>query len=657
MKELIIESIKNKILNHYFIINPKGDKLVFHLKQGIPFVKKNLMIKHRKTGKRILKEIKSSKVEVTKDDLLEFDELGVFEIYLQMNIQNKHFLFRTNFNLQNNNSILLDKTNQRIFDPYRNFNHNLSFNYKERNFIARTTDIKKNNNSIELTGEIELLEDLNFDAVEILINLGDSVRHYFPCEYKMEDGIIKFKSSIKLDIEDENRFNKTFRVNIRLKENDMILGRSFIKSSKIKSIKDKYIDYIENEHIVEDYEDYVLYFYFNQNFYLIFSVIPKNSIQKLYRDEKRQIEFYHEKSKKPIVFFESFLGKSYSGQPKYIYERMLELDLDKYYDFVWSYEGELTIPGNPLITQRTSIQFNDFLRKSEYWISNISIPILKRSDDIIYVQTTHGTPYKQMGSDIESQNKNVNRGRAPIEAKTWNYLITPNDFSRDVFTRAYEYEGEVINRGYPANDIFYRDCSDKKAKLLDELNIPKDKKIILYTPTFRDYDVDDDDNRNFSLLLDLKKLYDSLSDDCILIIRLHYIISKNLKLTDELKEFIIDLSDYDDIADLYLISDILITDYSSAFFDYGHSKKPILFFVPDFEEYSKFRGLYSEVKECLPGPELFTNDELIEAIKNIETVSEEYHDKYEEFYNKFCSLGHGTASDDVINTIFSEAMK
>lgn len=143
----------------------------------------------------------------------------------------------------------------------------------------------------------------------------------------------------------------------------------------------------------------------------------------------------------------------------------------------------------------------------------------------------------------------------------------------------------------------------------------------------------------------------------MLIVRMHYLISKNLELSDEMKEFIIDLSDYDDISDLYLISDILISDYSSAFFDFAHSRKPILFFVPDYERYSSFRGLYQEVKDNLPGPEIETNEELIECLKNIESTKEEYKGKYDSFYNKFCNLGHGTASEDVIDIVFSEVKK
>ena len=84
-------------------------------------------------------------------------------------------------------------------------------------------------------------------------------------------------------------------------------------------------------------------------------------------------------------------------------------------------------------------------------------------------------------------------------------------------------------------------------------------------------------------------------------------------------------------------------------------EKPMLFFVPDYDKYSSFRGLYPEVKEGLPGPEIYTNDELVESIKNIEQVKRDYADKYESFYNTYCEWGHGSASEDVINIVFGGA--
>ena len=76
--------------------------------------------------------------------------------------------------------------------------------------------------------------------------------------------------------------------------------------------------------------------------------------------------------------------------------------------------------------------------------------------------------------------------------------------------------------------------------------------------------------------------------------------------------------------------------------------------MPDFEKYSSFRGLYSEVKENLPGPEIYTNDELIESIRNINLVKIRFRERYNKFYDKFCGIGHGDSSEEVINKIFGE---
>ena len=131
-------------------------------------------------------------------------------------------------------------------------------------------------------------------------------------------------------------------------------------------------------------------------------------------------------------------------------------------------------------------------------------------------------------------------------------------------------------------------------------------------------------------------------------------VSKELKIDDEMKDFVIDLSNHDDIHELFILSDILITDYSSVFFDYAHSKRPILFFMPDLEDYISSRGVYEEVLENLPGPKLTDNEELVECLNDIDKVEEEYSGKYEEFYNKYCDKGHGDASERIIKEVFGK---
>ena len=120
-----------------------------------------------------------------------------------------------------------------------------------------------------------------------------------------------------------------------------------------------------------------------------------------------------------------------------------------------------------------------------------------------------------------------------------------------------------------------------------------------------------------------------------------------------MEDFVYNLSKYDDIAELYLISDILITDYSSVFFDYANLKRPMLFFTYDLDKYRDvLRGFYIDMEKDIPGPLVFTTDEIIDSVKNIEAVSEKYADVYDTFYERFCGWEDGHASENCIKEVF-----
>ena len=123
----------------------------------------------------------------------------------------------------------------------------------------------------------------------------------------------------------------------------------------------------------------------------------------------------------------------------------------------------------------------------------------------------------------------------------------------------------------------------------------------------------------------------------------------------EYEGFVYSGIDYEDVSRLYLASDICITDYSSVFFDYANLRRPLLFFVYDYEEYAdEVRGLYIDMEKELPGPILKTNDELIEALRDIAAVEEKYSERYEDFYNRFCNVDDGHASERIIEKVFGE---
>jgi CDP-glycerol glycerophosphotransferase len=134
---------------------------------------------------------------------------------------------------------------------------------------------------------------------------------------------------------------------------------------------------------------------------------------------------------------------------------------------------------------------------------------------------------------------------------------------------------------------------------------------------------------------------------------MHVVVSNKITIPKEYEDFVLDVSKYPDIQELYLISDILITDYSSVMFDFANSRKPILFYTYDFETYrDELRGFYMDFEEEAPGPLLRTSEEIIHAILNIEEVKLKYAERYDAFYKKYCGLEDGKAAARVVDRVF-----
>ena len=363
-------------------------------------------------------------------------------------------------------------------------------------------------------------------------------------------------------------------------------------------------------------------------------------------------------NKKPIVnnkiIFESFNGEFYSDNPKYIYQYLNE-NYNEDFEFVWVINDKnVKIPGNPKKVKRLSLKHYKELATSKYWVINTrQSAIYDKRNSQIMLSTWHGTPLKRLGFDMGNVHLNNPRTKESykIDSAEWKYLISPNRYTTEILKRSFAYEGEVLETGYPRNDILH--CgTDKANEIKNKLGLPSDKKVILYAPTWRDVETYELDNAEYKLKLDLDKLKESLGDEYIILIRTHYLITDNLYLGD-CDDFAFNVSQYDDIAELYLISDILITDYSSVFFDFANLKRPILFYTYDLDEYeNELRGFYIDIRNEVPGPLLKTTEEVIDKIINIDSVVDEYREKYDEFYERFCSLEDGNASGRVVERIW-----
>lgn len=359
--------------------------------------------------------------------------------------------------------------------------------------------------------------------------------------------------------------------------------------------------------------------------------------------------------KKDLIFFESFLGKTYSDSPKYIYEYMYENNMN--YKYVWCFVENKNIPGPAKQVKRFSIKYFYYLARAKYWVSNSRLPIyLNKREGNIYLQTWHGTPLKMLVfdmKDIYSADPNY-KSNFYKQSRRWDYLSSANQYSSTIFRRAFQFEKELLEYGYPRNDILYNKNNEKDIiSLKNKLELPLDKKVILYAPTWRDDEYYDKGKYKFSLKLELDKMQQKLGDQYIVLLRTHYFIADSLDLTPY-NGFAYDFSKYEDIAELYLVSDILITDYSSVFFDYANLKRPILFYTYDLDKYrDQLRGFYLDIETEVPGPLLKTTDEVIHSIKNIDQINVQFKDKYEEFYNRFCKWDDGTASEKTVKRVFN----
>lgn len=378
----------------------------------------------------------------------------------------------------------------------------------------------------------------------------------------------------------------------------------------------------------------------------------------------RQLE-KHIFKKMPIrrdwVFIESFFGKSYSDSPKYLYEYLQKTRGDKY-RYIWVLNQKspaLAKSGKHTRVKMNSLRYVYYASRCGYRIFNVRQPAWNtKRPGVVFLETWHGTPLKKLAFDMDDITSASQNHKTLFykHGREWNYLISANRFSTDVFERAFVFDrAKILEYGYPRNDILYAENRDEiAAEVKKELGIPEGKRVILYAPTWRDNQFYDRGKYKFTLALDLGRLQKEFGDDSVVLLRTHYYIADILDLT-EYEGFVYNGSQYEDISRLYLASDICITDYSSVFFDFANLKRPILFYAYDFDEYAdEIRGMYMDMEKELPGPILRTNDAVVEALHNIDAITETYKTRYEEFYERFCSVDDGHASERVIEKVFGE---
>lgn len=359
-----------------------------------------------------------------------------------------------------------------------------------------------------------------------------------------------------------------------------------------------------------------------------------------------------------VIVFESFHGKQYSCNPRAIYEYMKKHYPD--YTFYWSL-NKASIPmlarHNLPVLPRFTFKWIYTMATAKYWVINTRMPRwMQKPEGTVFLQTWHGTPLKKLGLDIEDvkmpgTTTELYRKNFTDETSRWDYLIAPNSYSRDIFRTAFAYNGNMVESGYPRNDVLYTQNQPPTVNFLkSQMGLPTDKKIILYAPTWRDDEYIEVGKYSFQLKLDLQAMKAALGDDFVLLLRMHYLIADHMNLTG-FEDFAYNMSGYEDIRDLYLVSDVLITDYSSVYFDYANLKRPVIFYTYDLEKYrDSLRGFYVDFERTAPGPLVTTTDEVIEELRNMSKRPALHLMK--EFNERYCAWEDGRATERVVQEVF-----
>lgn len=360
------------------------------------------------------------------------------------------------------------------------------------------------------------------------------------------------------------------------------------------------------------------------------------------------------------IVIDNFNGGSYGCNPKYITEELLKRN--KNYDIVWlvrnvkkEEESGCFPKGVRLVGYGTKLALKE-LAGAKLWIDNqrknyfIKKGLTKKEGQY-FIQTWHGSlGIKKLDADVDAFTAEYKQDwveRSKLDSSMWDFLLTNSEFENNIFRHALWFDNDIKQFGHPRNDIFFKENSDIKNKVYDFFEIPKNKKILLYVPSFRD----DGNIECYKLAYDdiLDNLEQKFGSEWVCISRLHPRAKKfDSKVVPEANSRVIDGTFYPDIQELLVSADCAISDYSSCIFDFMLSYKPAFIFATDIEKFNTDRGFYYPL-ESTPFPIADNNMSLISNIKSFD--NEKYKADVAAFISEKGCIEDGHASERTVDLI------
>jgi len=376
---------------------------------------------------------------------------------------------------------------------------------------------------------------------------------------------------------------------------------------------------------------------------------------------KFQYSYYcrHYSVKENRILFESFHGKTISDSPYYILLELLNSeDVQKfeiYYASITPKEHIRFVQKNHLpikIVNVDSFKYAKILATSKYLVNNSSFPAyFIRRNEQIYLQTWHGTPLKTLGKEMRLGIESMyNVQHNFMQA---NYIMFPNEYTRDIIMSDYNltslYTGKIAMLGYPRNIEFL--TKNNTSKLRDRYELDRNTKNIAYMPTWRGTSNHDISIAEYcaEVMNIFSYIDEHLSEGQCIWVNFHPLVAQSFEVLqyEHIRNFPNDVDNYVFLNEM----DLLITDYSSVFFDYSLTYRPIILFMYDFDSYLSDRGIYLDLKE-LPFTKVFSAEELISCLNNHTYECNSYINS--DYANEFLKYDSSHNAKRALTLLFNE---
>lgn len=352
--------------------------------------------------------------------------------------------------------------------------------------------------------------------------------------------------------------------------------------------------------------------------------------------------------KKNRVILECDYGKGFYGNILYIYKEIKKqgLPLEIIIPLNKGVKINIKEDKDTKIVRTKGAKHVFYLATSKYWITNNHYyHFLRKRKDTVMINTWHALgAFKKFGIDSAKNQNEVERFRK--DSRNIDYLLVSSPEVRTIYSKALNVsEEKIMDMGIPRTDPLFNGeyVHMEREAFINENKFLNDKKVILYAPTFRD-----DEKEYFNMQLNLRMLKEYFKDEYVVLLKLHPIIRHPYEIEEDLQDFVYDFSK-ENINNLLIASDILITDYSSVIFEYSILRKPIIFYAYDYDKYkNELRNFYFEYEKFIPSKMSKTTEEVIEEIKKVQQG--EYNiDAIESFSKRFCEYTDGKSSERFVN--------